>query len=94
MAIVDIIGGLVLIFNSVSFVHVLLFYLGWIIFVKGVWALFNSLRKHFYFDYLGLIDIACGGTMLLIFFSLNVSFLWFLGILLLSKGLWSILNAI
>ena len=92
-ALVDIIGGLILISSFVSIFKILLFYFGWIIFVKGAWTLFNSFRTHFYFDYLGLIDVICGATMLLLFFGWSLSFLWFFGILILIKGIWSILNA-
>ena len=94
IAIVDVIGGLLLIFDWVSAFHTLLFYFGVIMLVKGLWSVFDCIRKKFYFDFLGWIDVVSGATMLLIFFGWSLSFLWFLGIIILIKGLWSMLNAV
>ena len=94
LAIIDVIGGLLLILNSISVFHTLLFYFGVIILVKGIWTVFGSMRKKFYFDLPGWTDTLSGVVMLLISFNWSLSFLWFLGIIILLKGLWSILNAL
>ncbi|MBI2547345.1 MAG: DUF308 domain-containing protein [Candidatus Aenigmarchaeota archaeon] len=93
LAILDVISGVLLLFSFVPFVYNILFYLGVIIIVKGAWTVFDSLHKNIYFDGLGWIDIMSGAVMLLLFFGWPISFGWLFGILILVKGLWSVLNA-
>ncbi len=89
----DVIGGLLIIFSSISLFNFAAFYFGVVILVKGVWTVFDSLRKRFYVDILGWIDVVAGFALLLVFFDKSISLLWVFGLLLLGKGLWSILNS-
>lgn len=91
IAIIDILGGLLIIFNSVSALHVFLVYFGVIILAKGAWSVFSSFMARFFFDYLGWIDIISGAVLLLLYSDAGVSFLWISGIAVLIKGVWSIL---
>jgi len=100
IALVDVIVGFLLVFNWVFALHTLLFYFGWIILVKGAWTLFDTMRKKFYFDVPGWIDVLSGIAMLVIFLDGSFPLFWFfkagamiLGVVILLKGLWSILSA-
>ncbi len=90
-ALIDMIGGLFIVLSVSSFLHSLLLYLGIIVLFKGIMSLLYSIQKSFYFDFLGWVDILSGMLLLLMFIGLPVSFVWIFGVLLLAKGIWSLL---
>ena len=90
IGLVDIFGGLLLVFNPV-FLHNLLFYFGVIILLKGLWSIVSSAVAHFYFDLFGWIDMVASVLLLIAYFDSPLSFAGFAGIVILLKGLWSIL---
>jgi uncharacterized membrane protein HdeD (DUF308 family) len=88
LAIIDILSGIFL-FSHASFLVRFVFYLGIICLMKGGWSLMTALTSKFYFDFLGLLDVIAGVSLILIHSSHILVFFTVIGIMMIVKGIWS-----
>ena len=93
LAIIDILSGIFL-FSHANFLARFVFYLGIICLMKGGWSLLTALTSKFYFDFLGLLDVIVGVSLLLFHSGHILAFFTVIGIMMTVKGIWSIFFSI
>jgi uncharacterized membrane protein HdeD (DUF308 family) len=80
LGILDIIAGI-----SLAFPNFLVFYLGIIILVKGIFSIVGSFAAKYFLDFMGFIDLIVG---LMLLFHFSIPFFWILPII---KGVYSLI---
>jgi uncharacterized membrane protein HdeD (DUF308 family) len=85
LAIVDILAGVFILFNSPIFAN----YFAFIFLLKGLFSLASSLSMHYIFDWMGYSDVAAGICFLFMSFGWFFGFFTTIGWLILLKGIYS-----
>ena len=80
LGILDIIAGISLIFPNP-----LVYYIGIIILIKGIFSVVASFAAKYFLDFMGFIDIAVG---IILLFHFSIPFFWILPII---KGVYSLI---
>jgi len=80
LGILDILAGI-----SLVFPNFLVFYLGVIILIKGIFSIVGSFASKFFLDFMGFIDLIVG---LMLLFNFSIPFFWILPII---KGAYSLI---
>lgn len=93
LAFADVLSGIFLFFHP-TFWFRLFLYLGVLSISKGGWSLITAISSHFYFDFLGLLDVIGGLALLLFYYNLTFPLLTVFGIMMMAKGLWSLFFSI
>jgi uncharacterized membrane protein HdeD (DUF308 family) len=83
LGILDILGGISLIFPNF-----LVFYLGVIILIKGIFSIVGSFAAKYFLDFMGFLDLIVG---LMLLFHFSIPFFW---ILPLIKGAYSLITGL
>jgi hypothetical protein len=65
--------------------------LGIIWFFKGIWSVISGASAGFFFDFLGIFDFLAGVFLMLSFMGMSFGFVMYLAILMVIKGLYSLL---
>lgn len=89
LAFADVLSGIFLFFHP-GFWIMLFLYLGILSIVKGGWSLIAAISSHFYFDFLGFLDIVAGMSLLFLYYNFTFPFLTVIGIMMMGKGIWSL----
>jgi len=69
----------------------LVFFLFILAFIKGVYSILTATAAGFYFDLLGMFDLLSGVFLFLVFSGIQFHFFVYLGIIVILKGIYSIL---
>lgn len=67
-----------------------IFTIGLLGIIKGIYSILAGVLSGFYFDLLGLLDLVLGIFLLLAFYNLMFGWVIYLGILMVIKGLYSV----
>jgi phosphoglycerol transferase MdoB-like AlkP superfamily enzyme len=63
-------------------------YLGYIILGKGLWSVFSSIMARYYYDWMGIVDILAGVSLILIFYKISILPFQIIAIIVILKGLY------
>ena len=80
LGILDIIAGICLVYPNF-----LVFYVGVIILIKGMFSIIGSFAVKYFLDFMGFIDLVVG---LMLLFNFSIPFFWILPII---KGVYSLI---
>ena len=72
-----------------SLKHTAFLFLGFFLIIKGLWSYISAASARFFFDLLGICDIAAGILLVLQFFGITFPFAVYLAIIVFLKGLYS-----
>jgi hypothetical protein len=96
LGITDIIAGFLLSlstlvpYNESSFVGII----AGLMIIKGVWSIITAAAANFYFDIIGMADLVGGVLLFICTLGFAAHFFIYLGLVLILKGLWSIVSGI
>ena len=88
LAVVDILAGVFILFNSPLFAN----YLAFIFLLKGAFSLLSSFSMRYFFDWMGFADVAAGICFLFMSFGWFFGFFTTVGWLILLKGIYSFIR--
>ena len=91
LGIVDVIAGAILAFFGLPAFPGNGFVMGLaiLVLVKGVLSYLMACANNFYFDVMGMLDMAAGLLLLLLFYGIGLFFFPWVGILMVIKGIYS-----
>jgi len=91
LGLIDAIGGAILALTVSGFLGVsdFIFYLAVLFFLKGAWSILTAAAAGFYFDIMGIADVAGSVCLLLTGFNVLFGFFIWIGIILVLKGMLS-----
>ena len=93
LALVDIAAGILLYFHP-GFLPKLFLYFAIFCLAKGGWSILSAIVSKFYFEFLGLLDVAVGVFLFLLYNNISFPFFYVFGIMLVLKGIWSMFFAV
>lgn len=88
LAVVDVLAGVFILFNSPMFAN----YLAFIFLLKGLFSLASSFSMHYFFDWMGFADVLAGICFAFISFGWFFGFFTTIGWLILLKGIYSFIR--
>ncbi|MEM5802332.1 MAG: hypothetical protein QXQ18_03040 [Candidatus Aenigmatarchaeota archaeon] len=91
LSLLDILAGILIFIQDFPIFHSLFLYLGYIILTKGIWSVFSSIAAQYYLDWMGIVDIFAGSSLLFIFYKIPILPFHIIGVLAILKGIYSFL---
>ena len=92
LSIVDILGGVFLVFGGMPFLGVVALYVGYIILIKGLGSLLTGVPLggfNVIFIIFSIIDILAGASLVMNYYRIFLMPSFILGVLILLKGIYS-----
>lgn len=93
LGLLDVIAGIILgLSGFVSYTESgFVFMIGGVLIIKGILSYLSGAAKGFYLDFMGILDIIAGSMLVLTTWGIVLFFFPYFGVLLLLKGLYSLL---
>lgn len=85
-------GGILMLGGSIEWAgSEFLFYFMILFALKALYSIFAAIAAGFYFDVMGYLDLAASIFMLLLFWDIAFGFVFWIGLLILLKGIYSLI---